>query len=253
MAITNANIKMMKNGVALCPSCKKFFGTKKLSEDMLALVNKYGVCPACIEKMNIEEDNNMEVANQEAQAAEVEETKFEVKNVKAKRIRANTITIPEEGDSRIIIAGPRGVTKHQMIDAITRNVDNPDNIKQLMNDYPATFAGSLRYVKKNVRDAVTAIVGDINAEAVDEEKFELLQILKPKRKGVTYNQIIIALEHACESNDLELITKLHKHFPEQFKGSLRYMGKKYHETLEKALELSTNEKVSIKKLAARKA
>ncbi len=261
MTITNNAIKMMNNGVGRCPHCKKFFGTKKLSEETLALVNKFGVCPACIKEMNLEEEKSMENV-QEIQAADVEQSEVkeaevvtaeaEVKEKKvAKKERPNTVIVPEDGDDRLIIAGPRGVTKHQMIPAIVRNIENPENIKRLADEYPATFTGSLRYVKKNIRDAVAAIIGDIDNDTVDEEKFALLQILKPERKGVTYHQVIPALENAAENGDYAMINKIKKYFPEQFRGSLKYMAKKYHDALETAMKMETNEEVSIKKMAAR--
>jgi len=195
-----SNIKKISTGVYLCPECKKFFGIKKLDEKAIALVNKHGVCPACAAK---------------------------------KRTKRDTIQIPEAGDERIVIAGPRGVTKHQMIAAIERNIDNPDNIKRLKDEYPATFAGSLRYVKKSIRLKATEIIGSIEE---DEEKIELTKMLNPSRKGVTYHQIIVTIEKAFENQDYEIIKKIAKHFPEQLRGAKKYIVKKQREVIDSMIE-----------------
>ena len=250
IAITNPKIKMINNSVGRCPECKKFFGIKKLDERAITLVNKHGVCPSCLDRLNLnveEEETKMENTEMKATEAVVEMNTEQDAN-RIKRLRLETITVPEEGDPRLVIPGPRGVTKHQMIAAITRNADNPDNIRSLAEDYPATFRGSLRYVKKDVRDKVREVIGE--DDIVDQEKFNLLQKLNPGRKGITYHQVIIAVENASEDHNLAFISQIAKYFPEQFRGSMRYIAKKYHSTIEKALEMS-NMNLSVKQLAAR--
>ena len=69
--ITNPNIKMVNNSVGRCPECKKFFGTKKLSADVIAQVNKHGVCPSCLDRLNLsDEEEETKMENTEMQAAE---------------------------------------------------------------------------------------------------------------------------------------------------------------------------------------
>ena len=214
------NMKPAKNGVVRCPKCGKFFGTKKLDAETLENVMKHEMCPECINK-------NVNVAAEKKTV------------VPAKKIEIDDI----------ISAGVRGVTKHQMIPAITNNIDNAKAIKMLATRYPATFNGALRYVKKAIRVKAYAIVG--KNDIVDNEKFELIQKLEPSRKGVTYHQIIPALEHACDDKDFATIVKIRKHFPEQFQGSLRYMAKKYHAALSAALETVDGVPADIQKLAIR--
>ena len=45
--ITNANVKVMANGVALCPVCHKFFSTKNLTDAEIDAVNANGACVKC--------------------------------------------------------------------------------------------------------------------------------------------------------------------------------------------------------------
>jgi hypothetical protein len=74
-----------------------------------------------------------------------------------------------------IEAGPRGVTKHQMIPAIKANINNPEALRQLAKDYPTVFNGSVRYLLKK------------EMQAVKERADELITAFnkQPKAKGVT--------------------------------------------------------------------
>ena len=45
--ITNANVKVMANGVALCPVCHKFFSTKNLTDAEIDVINANGACVKC--------------------------------------------------------------------------------------------------------------------------------------------------------------------------------------------------------------
>ena len=45
--ITNANVKVMANGVALCPVCHKFFSTKNLTDAEIDAINANGACVKC--------------------------------------------------------------------------------------------------------------------------------------------------------------------------------------------------------------
>jgi hypothetical protein len=209
MKITNTAIKAMKNGTLLCPVCKKFFSIKHYTEAEIKLVNKHGSCRACYEKEEV---------------------------IKMAKRKVETIFIPPEGSGEVILPGPRGVTKHQMIAAINRNIDIPANIEQLATSYPSTFYGSLQYVKKAVREKAYEIVGKPDT-SLDQEKMELIQLLQPSRKGITYHQVIIALEKAADECDYVLINKIYKYFPEQFTGALKYMAKKYSAALTTALNM----------------
>ena len=223
MKITNAAIKVMKNGTLLCPVCKKFFSIKNYTDAEIKLVNKYGSCRACHKE---EEVSKM-----------------------AKR-KVETIFIPPEGSGEIILPGPRGVTKHQMIAAINRNIDIPANIEQLAISYPSTFYGSLKYVKKAIREKAYEIVGKPD-DAHDFEKAQLIQLLQPSRKGITYLQVIIALEKAADDCNYTLINKIYKYFPEQFTGALKYMAKKYSPALTTALNMEYNIAETSDKLIAK--
>ena len=45
--ITNANVKVMANGVALCPVCHKFFSVKNCTEVEIEAINEHGACLDC--------------------------------------------------------------------------------------------------------------------------------------------------------------------------------------------------------------
>ena len=45
--INNGAIKVMANGVCLCPVCHKFFSVKNYTEEQMEALNKYGVCAHC--------------------------------------------------------------------------------------------------------------------------------------------------------------------------------------------------------------
>jgi hypothetical protein len=138
-----------------------------------------------------------------------------------------------EQERALVMAGPRGVTKHQMIPAIREHIDNPDNIKKLYRDYPETFLGSLKYIPQSERNKVNLII-EIN-EDMNEEKAELEQRLRPSRKGITYHQIIPALERASDNEDFKEIRLIRKYYPEKFQGSMKYIAKKYLDNITKAL------------------
>jgi len=129
----------------------------------------------------------------------------------------------------LIEPGPRGITKHQMIPAIKENIENEENIKVLYENFSDTFSGSLRYVGKAVREKAIAIIGEV---ADNEEKKALTERLKPKRKGVTFHQVITALETAAENQDFNEIRLIQKYYPEKFRGSMKYVSKKYREAIE---------------------
>lgn len=129
----------------------------------------------------------------------------------------------------LIQAGKRGVTKHQMIPAIKENVDDAEALKTLYSNYNETFLGSLRYVNKAIRDKVHEVI-EITED--DDTKKALEARLKPKRKGVTYHQIIMALEDAADRDDMEEIKLIRKYYPEKYNGSMKYVSKKYKNIIE---------------------
>jgi hypothetical protein len=129
----------------------------------------------------------------------------------------------------LIQAGKRGVTKHQMIPAIKENVDDAEALKTLYSNYNETFLGSLRYVNKAVRDKVHEVIEIVED---DDIKKELEARLKPKRKGVTYHQIIMALEDAVDRDDMEEIKLIRKYYPEKYNNSMKYVSKKYRNVIE---------------------
>lgn len=143
------------------------------------------------------------------------------------------LTEDEKLAQELVEEGKRGRTKHQMIAAIKKNVDNPENLKVMARVYGETFAGSLRYVGKAVRNKVLEVVDVPNYD--DDDTFKALnERLRPKRKGVTFHQIIIALEDAVERNDFEEVRLIKKYYPEKVKGSQRYISKKYLSAIEEA-------------------
>lgn len=245
--MAKTSMKRINSGTFRCPECGSFFGVKKLDKKTLENVMTHEMCPTCLaEKEKAVHPVRLAAAAKPAKK-KVVKTKAEAKKIVEEKKVATPAKKIEISD--IITAGQRGVTKHQMIPAINNNIENTKAIKMLASHYPATFNGALRYVKKAVRLAAYAIVG--KNDVVDNEKFELIQKLEPSRKGITYHQIIPALEHACDDKDYAMIVKIRKHFPEQFHGSLKYMAKKYHATLSAALETVDGAPADIQKLAVR--
>jgi hypothetical protein len=47
MTINNSAIKVMSNGVCLCPVCHKFFSVKNCTEAEIEAINEHGACLAC--------------------------------------------------------------------------------------------------------------------------------------------------------------------------------------------------------------
>ena len=139
--------------------------------------------------------------------------------------------------AELVKVGPRGVTRHQMIPAIRENLENPENIKKLYQEYPETFMGSLKYIPKGERAQIMPVIEEgQEISPTNEEKMLLEQRLRPARKGVTYHQIIPALERASDNEDFAEIRLIKKYYPEKFKGSMRYIAKRYIENINKAFE-----------------
>jgi len=123
-----------------------------------------------------------------------------------------------------IEAGPRGVTKHQMIPAIKANINNPEALRQLAKDYPTVFNGSVRYLLKKEMQAVQKAVGTTE---ISEEHAKLIARLNPSRKGVTYHQILAAVKEAAEQNDKNMIVLIKKYYKDLLEKSAKYLRKDY--------------------------
>ena len=269
--ITNNNIISISKGVYKCPCCKKFFGVKKLNEQEIETINAAGKCLACLEKEQEEQvmQNELtEVVDVDTETQEVainddesvsestindELCHFEAENdstntealvdtsnnrtafKRDERGKLDTVVIPTNGE--LIIPGPRGITKHQMLAAIIREIDSPDNLLTLYKSYPFTYEGSLRYLKSAERQAAKVVIPSPSGENNDKNKLKLIQLLQPARKGITRHQIICLLERCVMKEDYEVIQQIIKYFPEQFQGSLRYIAKKDYPVIETALEM----------------
>jgi hypothetical protein len=139
-------------------------------------------------------------------------------------------------EERLVMAGPRGVTRHQMIPAIRENVDKPENILKLYQKYPETFMGSLKYIPKGEKALIMPVIEENHEiSPINEEKMLLEQRLRPARKGITYHQIIPALERASEDKNFKEIQLIKKYYPEKFQGSMKYIAKRYMPNIEQAL------------------
>jgi len=137
--------------------------------------------------------------------------------------------ITKEELKNYIEEGRHGVTKHQMIPAINNYKDNEDVIKALQKEYPNTFKTSLRYCKKGARDACIQIFGE-DISKTSPEEIQLINDLKPNRKGISMNQIIGYVESAVDEGKFDKVLQVQKFFPEYYLRSVRYIKKP---TLEK--------------------
>ena len=131
--------------------------------------------------------------------------------------------------AKVIEAGPRGVTKNQMIPAIKANLNNEAVLKQLVSEYPTVFHGSLRYLHKADMMKVQEIVG---AREINDEQAKLIAVLKPSRKGITYNQILHAVRAAKEANDKHMVKLIKKYYGDLLAKCSRYLRKDYKEFAE---------------------
>ena len=129
----------------------------------------------------------------------------------------------EEVDS-YIEKGKHGVTRHQMIPAINNNMDNHDVLVALYHYFPNTFKASIRYIKIKAKNIIIDIFGE-DILKVSQEELALINKLQPKRKGVTMNQIIKAIEKAVNAGDFDLVAQIQKYFPEYYSNSVKYINK----------------------------
>ena len=127
--------------------------------------------------------------------------------------------------AKVIEAGPRGVTKHQMIPAIKENINNIEVLANLYKEYPTVFRGSVRYLHKNEMDVIFKHF-NINTE-INEEYAILLNKLNPSRKGVTYHQIINAVKEAKDNNDKNIVVLIKKYYGDLLAKCAKYLRKDY--------------------------
>lgn len=132
--------------------------------------------------------------------------------------------ITKEEIRNYIEEGRHGVTRHQMIPAINNNIDNPEVIIALRKHFPNTFKASLRYCHKASRTKCMEIFGEDVSKCTAEE-LQLINDLKPSRKGISMNQIIQYVEQAVEEGEFDKVAKVQKYFPEYYLKSVKYIKK----------------------------
>jgi hypothetical protein len=130
-----------------------------------------------------------------------------------------------------IIEGKHGVTKHQMIPAIQNNIDNKDVIKSLYKYFPDTFSTSVRYLHKNEKEMLIQYFKR-DVSVITQEKMELINELKPSKKGINMRQIIHKVEECVVAGNYELVMKIKTHFPEYFERSRRYIKRGINEKID---------------------
>jgi hypothetical protein len=136
--------------------------------------------------------------------------------------------------AKLIEAGRNGVTKHQMIPAIMKHYDNVSALNELKAKYPETFVGSLRYIKKSIREQVINATNSSEESLYTEEYKALVKAMNPSRKGITYHQIINTIKDAYTSNNKSIIKLIKKYFPEKLANSIRYLDKKHQAFISEA-------------------
>jgi hypothetical protein len=136
-----------------------------------------------------------------------------------------------------IMEGRYGVTKHQMIPAIQNNIDNKDVIKALYKYYPDTFSTCVRYLHKKEKEMLLQYFKK-DVSTISQEKMELINILKPSKKGISMRQIIQKVEESVSAGDINLTMQIRLHFPEYFERSRRYIKRSINEKIDIYLKMN---------------
>ena len=137
----------------------------------------------------------------------------------------------EELLSGYIIEGKHGVTKHQMIPAIQNNIDNKEVIKALYKYFPDTFSTTVRYLHKDEKATLKKYFKR-DVSAISQEKMEMINILKPSKKGISMRQIIRKVEEYMSEGNIEMVMQIKAHFPEYFERSRRYIKRGVNEKID---------------------
>jgi len=157
--------------------------------------------------------------------------------------------ITKEELAKYVESGKHGVTKHQLIPAVVKNIKKKDVICALHKTYPNTFKSAFRYFKKKEKTEIVNILG-VDPSKTSADELALIQELKPNRKGVSMHQIIDFVETNVAKSKFDKIALVQKFFPEYYKRAQRYMKR---QTQDKIKAFSAAKKATNTVKAAKKA
>lgn len=80
----------------------------------------------------------------------------------------------------IVIPGRQGVTNTRIRPAIEANIENPEVLTMLLNDFPERFFSCLKYTSTKNRELIQDFIGGLNDEQVNDEAVRFMDEYKSK-------------------------------------------------------------------------